>query len=97
MASEELIKRVALVDKHAEKNPLDPELLKAYVIATDVALKTEKDIKFGLEVGRKAKEYLNNLIFLKSQGGNFKWLEELSQKNKEPFPILDAYYDILKL
>lgn len=97
MASEELIKRVALVDKHAEKNPLDPELLKAYVIATDVALKTEKDIKYGLEVGRKAKEYLNNLIFLKSQGGNFKWLEELSQKNKEPFPILDAYYDILKL
>lgn len=97
MASEELIKRVALVDKHAEKNPLDPELLKAYVIATDVALKTEKDIKFGLEVGKKAKEYLNNLIFLKSQGGNFKWLEELSQKNKEPFPILDAYYDILKL
>lgn len=97
MASEQLIKRITLVDKHAEKNPLDPELLKAYVIATDVALKTEKDIKYGLEVGRKAKEYLNNLIFLKSQGGNFKWLEELSQKNKEPFPILDAYYDILKL
>lgn len=97
MASEQLIKRLALVDKHAEKNPLDPELLKAYVVGTEVAIKTEKDIKFGLEVGRKAKEYLNNLIFLKSQGGNFKWLEELSQKNKEPFPILDAYYDILKL
>lgn len=97
MASEELKKRIANVDNHAAKNPLDPKLLEAYVIATEVAINTEKDIAYGLEVGRKAKSYLNNLIYLKSQGGNFKWLEEFSQKNKEPFPILDAYYDILKL
>lgn len=96
MASEELIKRIENVDKHAEKNPLDPKLLEAYVIATDVAFNTEKDIVYGLEVGRKAKSYLNNLIYLKSKGGNFKWLEEFAQKNKEPFPIIDAYYDILK-
>lgn len=96
MASKELIKKIANVDKHAEKNPLDPKLLEAYVIATEVAINTEKDIDYGLEVGRKAKSYLNNLIYLKSQGGNFKWLEELSQKTKEPYPILDAYYQILK-
>lgn len=96
MASEALKKKIANVDKHAEKNPLDPKLLEAYVIATDVAFNTEKDIVYGLEVGRKAKSYLNNLIYLKSKGGNFKWLEEFAQKNKEPFPIIDAYYDILK-
>lgn len=97
MASEALKKRISNVDKHAEKNPLDPKLLEAYVIATEVALNTEKDIEYGLLVGQKAKDYLNNLIFLKSQGGNFKWLEELSQKTGEKYPIIDAYYDILKL
>ena len=97
MASEELIKRIANVDKHAEKDPLDPKLLEAYVIATDVAINTEKDIPYGLEVGRKAKSYLMNLIYLKSKGGNFKWLEELSQRTKEPYPIIDAYYSILRL
>lgn len=97
MASEELRKKIANVDKHAEKDPLDPKLLEAYVIATEVALNTEKDIEYGLLVGEKAKAYLNNLIYLKSKGGNFAWLESLSQKNKEPYPILDAYYNILKL
>lgn len=97
MASEALKKRIANVDKHAEKDPLDPKLLEAYVIATEVAINTEKDVEYGLLVGQKAKDYLNNLIFMKSQGGNFKWLEELSQKTGEKYPIIDAYYDILKL
>lgn len=97
MASEELVKKIANVDKHAEKNPLDAKLLDAYLVATQVALYTEKDIAYGLEIGRKAKTYLQNMIKIQSNGGNFRWLEELSQKNKEPYPILDVYYQILRL
>ena len=97
MANEELVKRIENINRHAEKNPLDPELVEAYKIATDVTLNTVKDIEYGLFVGQKAKDYINNLIYLKSQGGNFKWLEELSQKTKEEYPIIDAYYDILRL
>lgn len=97
MASEALIKRIENIDKHAEKNPLDPKLLEAYVTATDVVFNSEKDIDYGIVIGQKAKDYLNNLIFLKSQGGNFRWLEELSQKTGEEYPIINAYYTILKL
>lgn len=97
MASEALIKRIENIDKHARKNPLDPKLLEAYVTATDVVFNSEKDIDYGILVGQKAKDYLNNLIFLKSKGGNFKWLEELSQKTGEEYPIINAYYTILKL
>ena len=51
----EIIKRVENIDRHAKEDPLDPKLLEAYVIATDVCLNTEKDIPYGLSVSKKAK------------------------------------------
>lgn len=97
MATKSLQRRVNSINYHAKKNPLDPQLIEAYTIALDVALYTEKDIAYGLEMGRKAKEYLFNLIKLKSKGGSFGWLEELSQRTKEEYPIINAYYEILRL
>ena len=88
---------VRRVDIAAGKNPLDDKVLESYVVATEVALFQENNIPFGLEVGKKAKEYIFNYIKAKSQGGNFKWLEELAQKNHHPYWVIDQYYEVLRL
>lgn len=88
---------VRRVDIAAGKNPLDDKVLEGYVVATEVALFEEHNIPFGLEVGQKAKDYIFNYIKAKSQGGNFKWLEELAQKNNHPYWVIDQYYDVLRL
>ena len=88
---------VQRVDNAAKRNPLDQQVVESYVVATEVALFTEKNIEYGLEVGQKAKDYINGYIKAKSQGGDFKWLEEFSQKNKHPFWIIEEYYNVLKL
>ena len=97
MASEQLIKRMEQVYKHAEKNPRDEEVVKAFLIGCEVALYKENDIPYGLDIGRRGKEYIFNWIKVRSGGGDFKWLEEYSQAHKQPFPLIDYYYSILKL
>lgn len=88
---------VKRVDIAAAKNPLDDKVLESYVVATEVALFDEKNIPYGLEIGQKAKDYIFGYIKAKSQGGDFKWLEELSQKNKHPYWVIDEYYNVLQL
>ena len=90
----EAIKRT---DNQAKKNPTDSKVLEAYIIGADIAINTYKNIPLGFETAEKGKKYLLNYITVKSGGGNFKWLEELSQKNKHPYDILNCYYELLKL
>ena len=97
MATEQLIKRMEQVYKHAENNPRDEEVVKAFLIGCEVALYKENDIPYGLDIGRRGKEYIFNWIKVRSGGGDFKWLEEYSQAHKQPFPLIDYYYSILKL
>ena len=97
MSLRDLKLAVQKVDNAAKKNPLDDKVLESYVVATEVALYDQKDVAYGLEVGQKAKDYIFNYIKAKSQGGNFKWLEELAQKNKHPYWVIEEYYNVLKL
>ena len=53
---------VRRVDIAAGKNPLDDKVLESYVVATEVALFQENNIPFGLEIGKKAKEYIVTAI-----------------------------------
>lgn len=97
MSLKDLQIAVKRVDIAAAKNPLDDKVLESYVVATEVALFDEKNIPYGLEIGQKAKDYIFGYIKAKSQGGDFKWLEELSQKNKHPYWVIDEYYNVLQL
>ena len=97
MSLRDLKLAVQKVDNAAKRNPLDDAVLESYVVATEVALFDQKDIAYGLEVGQKAKDYIFGYIKAKSQGGNFKWLEELSQKNNHPYWVIEEYYNVLKL
>lgn len=91
-----LIKAIQKTDNAAKRSPIDSKVLESYVVGTNVAFYTAGDIQLGLEIGQKAKEYIFNFIKEKSGGGNFRWLEELSQKEKHPYGVIEQYYEVLK-
>lgn len=92
-----LLEAIKKTDNQAKRNPVDAKVLQAYVCGADVAFFTCRDVELGLQITAKGKAYLHNLIKIKSNGGDFKWLEELSQKNKEPYGVIQTYYDLLQL
>ena len=99
MSLRDLKEAVNRIDRAAQKSPLDQEVLESYVVATEVALYDQNAIEYGLELGQKAKDYINGYIKAKSQGtGDFKKLEEFMQQTKhEPFWAIEEYYNVLKL
>lgn len=97
MSLSELKRVMDQVDIAADKCLTDEEVLKSYVVGMRVAILRENDVEYGLEIGKKAKRYIESFIREKSNGGDFKWLEEFSQRNKHPFGVIDQYYEVLKL
>lgn len=97
MSLSELKRVMDQVDIAADKCLTDEEVLKSYVVGMRVAILRENDVEYGLEIGKKAKKYIESFIREKSNGGDFKWLEEFSQRNKHPFGVIDQYYEVLKL
>lgn len=95
--SAKLEERLANVRAAAKVDPMNYEILDAFIGYTDVALYNEKDIPKGLEIAEETKAYIDNFIYLQSNGGNFKWLEEIQQEQKKNYPIIDKYYALLKL
>lgn len=91
-----LIKAIQQTDNAAKRSPIDSKVLESYVVGTNVAFYTAGDIQLGLEIGQKAKNYIFNFIKEKSGGGDFRWLEELSQKEKHPYGVIEQYYEVLK-
>lgn len=73
-------------------------VINEYLSLVDKAFYTEKDIKLGLVIGKSAKEYLFSDIEYMTGGGDFKYLEEQTQKFKDDSVLqIAAYYDVLKL
>lgn len=97
MASKELMMTIERADRIAQRNPKDQSVLDTYLMGTEIAISKENDIPYGLEIGRKGKEYVFNWIKVQTQGGNFKWLEEYAQAHKAKYPLIDYYYAFLKL
>lgn len=97
MSLSELKRVMDQVDIAADKCLTDEEVLKSYVVGMRVAILRENDVEYGLNIGKKAKRYIESFIREKSNGGDFKWLEEFSQRNKHPFGVIDQYYEVLKL
>lgn len=97
MSLSELKRVMDQVDIAADKCLTDEEVLKSYVVGMRVAILRENDVEYGLDIGKKAKKYIESFIREKSNGGDFKWLEEFSQRNKHPFGVIDQYYEVLKL
>lgn len=96
MASKELKQYVANVENAINTYGATTEYIEALVQASNVAIKTENDIKYGLTITSKAKRFIEQII--ERQTGVDIWaFERHCQKNDLKFEILDKYYEVLKL
>lgn len=92
MLSVELQKTLQGYEDFQRKHGLTGELVNAYVLASQVAVR--EDVKCGLEVCQKTKDLTE--IFVRNQtGGELLDLEIFCAENKTEYSIVNDYYDIL--
>lgn len=96
MASENLIKVVKSYENYIQVNGIDEQVINAYVDASTVAIKTEKDIPYGLQITKRAKEIIEQFC-IKNAGGTIWDLEKYAFANKTKYELIDKFYDVLLL
>lgn len=95
MASQSLIFTVNGYENYIEKNGIDESVMDAYIEASEVAIKTEKDIQYGLQLTKRCKEIIEQ--FCVEHSGVGIWdLEKYAQDNDEEYPLIDKWYKTLK-
>ena len=94
--SQQLINAIADYENYIQNKGIGEEIIDAYVQACTVAIKTENDRKYGLEISARAKELIEQLV-VKLTGGTFWQLERYAQENGLSYGIVDKYYELLKL
>lgn len=96
MASRELIKAVSEYDKFCLTHKLEENTIHAYMLASQLAIREEKDLDFGLKLTNKINQMIN--YYIKRETGATRWdLEKYAFKNKTSYSIIDKYYDNLLL
>lgn len=95
MASQSLISTIDGYENYIEKNGVDESVMDAYIEASEVAIKTEKDIQYGLQLTKRCKEIIER--FCVEHSGVGIWdLEKYAQDNDEAYPLIDKWYETLK-
>lgn len=95
MASQSLISTVNGYENYIEKNGIDESVMDAYIEASEVAIKTEKDIQYGLQLTKRCKEIIEQFCIEHSGVGIWD-LEKYAQDNDEEYPLIDKWYKTLK-
>ena len=96
VASQELRQYVANVESAINTYGTTTEYIDCLMQASNVAIKTEKDTKYGLSITSKAKSLIEQII--ERQTGVDIWeFEKYCKENNLKYEILDKYYEILKL
>ena len=96
MASQSLKDTIANYENYIKVNGITEELVNAYCKGAEVAIKTEKDLEYGLELSKRTKELIDNMI-LSLTGGNVWALDSYCNANKVTYTVLDLYYQVLLL
>lgn len=95
MASQSLISTVNGYENYIKQNRIDENVMDAYIEASEVAIKTEKDIQYGLQLTKRCKEIIEQ--FCVEHSGVGIWdLEKYAQDNDEEYPLIDKWYKTLK-
>jgi hypothetical protein len=95
MASQSLISTINGYENYIEKNGIDESVMDAYIEASEVAIKTEKDSQYGLQLTKRCKEIIER--FCVEHSGVGIWdLEKYAQDNDEEYPLIDKWYKTLK-
>nr|DAP38854.1 MAG TPA: Terminase [Bacteriophage sp.] len=91
MASKYLKETVQSYENYIEKNGIDESVIDAYIEAAGVAINTEKDIQYGLQLTKRSKSLVERFC-MKKTGGTIWELEKYAFENKVEYDLIDKYY-----
>ena len=91
MASKYLKETVQSYENYIEKNGIDESVIDAYIEAAGVAIHTEKDIQYGLQLTKRSKGIVEHFC-MKKTGGTIWKLEKYAFENKVEYDLIDKYY-----
>lgn len=91
MASKYLKETVQSYENYIEKNGIDESVIDAYIEAAGVAINTEKDIQYGLQLTKRSKGFVEHFCMDKT-GGTIWKLEKYAFENKVEYDLIDKYY-----
>lgn len=105
MASSELIKQFQNNNNYIErkgihqivKNKETDTVIKAYVDSIKWGMCNDKDIPFSLEISKKTKKLIDELICESTNGWHIPDLEVYCGENNTQFKTLDDFYEVLRL
>lgn len=96
MASQSLISTVNSYENYIERNGIDEQVINAYVDACSVAINGEKDIEYGLQLTKRAKELIEDFCTAKT-GGTIWDLEKYAFDHKTTYELINKKYEVLLL
>jgi hypothetical protein len=91
LASKYLKETVQSYENYIEKNGIDESVIDAYIEAAEVAINTEKDIQYGLQLTKRSKGIVEHFCMDKT-GGTIWELEKYAFENKVEYDLIDKYY-----
>lgn len=95
--SVELQKTVQGYENYIQRKGIDEEVIYAMIEASTVAIKTEKDISYGLVLTDKTKRLIDSYTALHTDGGSIWDLEAYAQKHETEYKLVNWEYDLLWL
>ena len=94
MASSSLISTVNGYENYINTHGIDEQVIDAYIEAAGVAINTEKDIQYGLQLTSRSKGIVERFCMGRT-GGRILAFEKYSQQHEEKYTLVDDYYKIL--
>lgn len=96
MASQSLISTVNGYENYIKDKGKDEQVINAYVDACSVAINGEKDIEYGLQLTKRAKELIEGFCTAKT-GGTIWNLEKYAFDHKTTYELINKKYEVLLL
>ena len=97
MASQSLISTVNSYENYIERNGIDEQVINAYVDACSVAINSEKDVEYGLQLTSRSKGIIERFC-MEHSGGTIWDLDYYHfQHETDPYALLDKYFEIFLL
>lgn len=92
----ELQNAIKNYENYIQVHGIDEKVINAYVDASTVAIKTEKNIPYGLQITKRAKEIIEQFC-IKNSGGTIFDLEEYAFEHEQSYELINKYYEVLLL
>lgn len=96
MASQSLVSTVNGYENYIKDKGKDEQVINAYVDACSVAINGEKDIEYGLQLTKRAKELIEGFCTAKT-GGTIWDLEKYAFDHKTTYELINKKYEVLLL